>query len=240
MSLTQLQYKKAKSKRLKINNEFFGGDVGSVVYLCVSSHLQPDHKLNMKTFLPGLFILFIYGCSSGFGPDYDKAEIKQNIGGTLICNSVHTADIQNYQHDVSYEYKDANDSIFNIGSGTYYNREWNKDEQLVQYKNWTILKTGDGFGTDKIIVGDLKKNKWTEYEFTPENIEKDSLWKSLKIKSLLNYCCSETSINKIKDGQIQLHYKFTANENIIDRYERKIIYYQINDLTGKPIMTSIE
>jgi len=199
----------------------------------------------MKPFLPnlivsGLSILFICGCSSGFGPDNDRAEIKQNIGGSLICNSVHTADIQNYQYDVSYEYKDANDSIFEIGSGTYYNREWNKDEQLVQYKNWTILKTGGGFGTDKIIVGDLKKNKWTEYEFTPESIEKDSLWKFLNVHSLLNYCCSETSINKIKDGQIQLHYKFRANKNISNNYGRKIIYYQINDSTGKPIMTRIE
>lgn len=198
----------------------------------------------MKSFLPnlilpGLYILFICGCSSGFGPDYDRAEIKQNIGGTLICNSVYTADIQNYQYDVSYEYMDAKDSIFYIGSGTYY-REWNKDEQLVQYKNWTILKTGDGFRTEKIIVGDLKKNNWTEYEFTPENIEKDSLWKSLKIQSLLNYCCSETSITKIKDGQIQLHYKFRANENIINEYGQKIIYYQIYDSTGKPIMTRIE
>jgi hypothetical protein len=112
----------------------------------IIAHLGPDLKLNMKSFLPnlilpGLFILFICGCSSGFGPDYDKAEIKQNIGGTLICNSVHTADIQNYQYDVSYEYENVNDSTFDIGSGTYYNREWNKDEQLVQYKNWTILKT---------------------------------------------------------------------------------------------------
>jgi hypothetical protein len=207
----------------------------------VSSHLRSDRKLNMKIFLPGLSILFMCGCSSGFGPDYDKAEIKQNIGGTLICNSVHTADIQNYQHDVSYEYKDANDSIFDIGSGTYNNREWNKDEQLVQYKNWTILKTGNGFGTDKIIVGDLKKNKWTEYEFTPENIEKDSLWKSLNIHSLLNYCCSETFINKVKNkGEIQLHYKFRASENLLNQYIQKGIYYQIKDSTGQPIMTKIE
>lgn len=94
----------------------------------------------MKSFtlnfiLPGFSIFFICGCSSGFGPDYDKSEIKQNIGGTLICNSVHTADIQNYQYDVSYEYKESKDSVLHIGSGTYYNREWNKDEQLQQYND---------------------------------------------------------------------------------------------------------
>ncbi|KAA9038548.1 hypothetical protein FW778_13395 [Ginsengibacter hankyongi] len=199
----------------------------------------------MKSFtlnfiLPGLFIFFICGCSSGFGPDYDKAEIKQNIGGTLICNSVHTADIQNYQYDVSYEYKDSNDSIFDIGSGTYYNREWNKDEQLQGYNDWTILKTGDSSGTDKVIVGNLKTNKWTEYRFTSKNIEKESMWRSLKIHPLSNYCCSETFIDKIKDGQIQLHYKFRTSEGFITNNGGRKIYYQINNSTGQPVMTKIE
>jgi len=200
----------------------------------------------MKYFTPnfilsGLSILFICGCSSGFGPDYDKAEIKQNIGGTLICNSVYNADIHDWQYDISYHYKTADDSIIDIGSGTYYGREWNKDEQLVKYNNWTILKTGDWIGTDKIIVGDLKKDKWTEYKFTPENIEKDSLWKSLNIHSLLNYCCSEAFVDKInEDGQIQLHYKFRVSENLVNKYNQKSVFYQINDSTGQPIMTRIE
>jgi hypothetical protein len=96
------------------------------------------------------------------------------------------------------------------------------------------------FDTDKIIVGDLKTDKWTEYKFTPDNIEKDSLWKSLNIHSLLNYCCSEAFIDKINNGQIQLHYKFRTSVNVINKYGRKIIYYQINDSTGKPIMTRIQ
>ncbi len=195
-------------------------------------------KLNF--ILPVLAIFFIYGCSSGFGPDCDKAEIKQNIGGTLICNSVYNADIHDWQYDISYQYKPPNDSVIDIGSGTYYGREWNKDEQLVLYNNWTILKTGDCFGTDKIIVGSLKTNKWTEYKFTPENIEKDSLWQSLKIHSLLNYCCSETFIDKINNGQIQLHYRFRISENLVNQYDQKEIYYQIVDSTGKPVMTRIE
>jgi|SRR6478609_11791270 len=185
-----------------------------------------------------LSILLIYGC--GFGPDYDKAEIKQNIGGTLICNSVYNADQHSWTYDVSYKYKTLNNKIIDIGSGTYYGREWNKDEQLVQYKTWTLLKTGDWIGNDKIIVGDIKTNKWTEYKFTPENIEKDSIWQSLKIHSLLNYCCSETFIDKINNGIIQLHYKFRTSENLVNEYGEKIIYYKINDATGDPIMTKIE
>ncbi len=47
----------------------------------------------MKSFtasfiLVSLLALSIGSCSLGFGPDYDKAEIKQNIGGDLICSSV--------------------------------------------------------------------------------------------------------------------------------------------------------
>jgi hypothetical protein len=199
----------------------------------------------MKFVLPNfvllsILIFLICGCSLGFGPNYDKAEIKQNIGGTLICNSVYNADIHDWQYDISYQYKKPNDSIIDIGSGTYYGREWKKNEQLVQYHNWTILKTGDWIGTDKIIVGDLKKDHWKEYEFTPDNIEKDSLWKSLNINSLLNYWGSETFIDKINNGVIQVHYKFRTSKNLPDQYDRKEIFYQISDSTGEPIMTKIQ
>lgn len=110
----------------------------------------------------------------------------------------------------------------------------------MQYNNWTILKTGGWIGTDKVIVGDLKENKWTEYQFTPENIEKDRLWQSLKIHSLLNWCCSETFIDKVNNGQIKLHYKFRTSETNVNQYEQKQIYYQVNDSTGQPIMTRVE
>lgn len=188
----------------------------------------------------GLLVLSLYSCSSGFGTDHDTVEIKQNFGGTLICNSTYNADVHDWQYDISYQYKSSNDSLYDIGSGTYYGREWNKDEQLVQYKNWTILKTGDWIGTDKIIVGDLKTNKWSEYKFTPENIEKDSIWKSIKIQSLLNYCCSETFVDKITNGLIKLHYKFRISENPLNKYGHKEIFYKINETTGQPIMTKIE
>jgi hypothetical protein len=200
--------------------------------------------MNKKFFtsfiLCGLLVLSVYSCSSGFGPDYDKAEIKQNIGGTLICNSVYNADMHDWQYDISYQYQTPNDSIIDIGSGTYYGREWNKDEQLVQYKNWTILKTGDWIGDDKIIVGDLRTNKWTEYKFTPESIEKDIIWQSLKIHSLLGYCCYETFVDKISNGVIKLHYKFRTSENLVNGYGQKEIFYKIDDSTGQPVMTKIE
>lgn len=188
-----------------------------------------------------LIVVKIIISPSGFGPEYDKAEIKQKIGGTLICNSVYNADIHDWQYDVSYEYKPADtDSLIKIGSGTYHTREWNKDEQLIQYKNWTILKTGGWYGYDKVIIGNLETNKWNEYDFSADNIEKENLWINSKTKSLLNYCCSESFVDKIGNGQIQIHYKFRTSETLTKLYGQKEIIYKIDDLTGQPIMTEIK
>jgi ribosomal protein S8 len=114
-----------------------------------------------------LTAFFVYVTSTSFNPVYDNAEIKQNIGGKLICNSVYIADHHSWQYNVTYKYKQDNDSVIDIGEGTYYGREWNKNEQLTNYKTWTILKTGGGYVTDKIIIGNLKTGQRKEYEFTP-------------------------------------------------------------------------
>lgn len=190
--------------------------------------------------LAGLTTLFIYELFNAFGPDYGKTKIKQNIGGTLICNSVYNADIHSWQYDVSYKYKNDDGSLIDMGSGIYYGREWNKDEQLIKYKNWIILKTGGWIGTDKIIVGDIKTRQWKEYEFTPENIERDSLWLNSGTRSLLNWCCSEAFIDSISDGQIVVNYKFRTSKTRTKEYGQRKIYYTINDSTGLPIMTRIE
>ena len=69
-------------------------------------------------------------------------------------------------------------------------------------------------------MGNLKTPQWIEYKFTPESIEKDSLLQ-VKIPSLLNYCCSETFVDTINDGQIKLNYKFRVNENLVNKYDQK-------------------
>jgi hypothetical protein len=220
--LTFLLYKKLRTKGKKQKR------IGFAIFLTTT--------LIMVT-------LAIYAVISGggFGPEYDKVEIKQNIGGTLVCNSVYNADIHDWQYDVTYEYrpKDSN-SLINIGSGTYHTRDWNKDEQLIQYKTWTILKTGGWYGYDKIIIGDLKSDKWSEYNFSADNIEKESLWVNSKIHSLLNYCCSESFIDRIENGQIHIHYKFRTSETLTKKYEEKKIIYKIDELSGQLIMTAIE
>lgn len=183
-------------------------------------------------------IYFAYSIITVFDPVLEKVEIKQNIGGILICNSVYISDIHSWQYDVTYKYK-IKDRIIDIGNGTYYEREWNKDEQLIKYKDWIILKTGGWIGYDKIIIGNLTKNKWSEYEFTAENIEKEKLWQEANIKSLLNYCCSEVFIDHIENGNIELHYKYRTSETLTDKYEVRKIYYSIDNNTGKPIMIRV-
>jgi hypothetical protein len=82
--------------------------------------------------------------------------------------------------------------------------------------------------------------QWKEYEFTPENIEKENLWLNSKTQSLLNWCCSETFIEKISKGQIIINYKFRTSEKQTNEYGQRKIYYTINELTGQPTMTKIE
>jgi hypothetical protein len=184
-------------------------------------------------------ILFIYGLATAFDPVYDKAEITQNIGGTLICNAEFIPSIHSSPNRISYLYK-YNGKIIDLGSGAYTRREWKKDEQLIKFNNIKILKTGGGIGYDKILIINEITNKVSEYEFTPENIESEDLWKKTKANSLINYCCSEAFVDKIEKAQIKIHYKYRISENLPDKYEIKYIYYDIDTKTGIPNMIKVE
>jgi hypothetical protein len=132
-----------------------------------------------------LVIGFIYMVLHAFDTEYDKVEIVQKIGGKLICNSIYNADHHDWQYDITYKYKSKENKLYKIGNGSYYAREWNKDEQLIKFDKWIILKTGDFYGSDKVIIGNFETQKWTDYKFTPEIIENEEMWKTAKIKSLI-------------------------------------------------------
>lgn len=185
-----------------------------------------------------LIILFAYNLVTAFDPVYDKAIINQNIGGTLICNAEFIPDIHSSPNTISYLYK-YNGTIIDLGLGSYTKRQWKKDEQIIKLDNWLILKTGGDFESDKLIIGNIHLSKWNEYEFTPDNIEKEELWKAKNINSLLNYCCAETYINKIKDGVIELNYKYRTSEKQSEKYEVRKIYYKIENKTGKPTLIKV-
>jgi hypothetical protein len=183
----------------------------------------------------GFFFMFLHA----FDTEYDKAEIVQKIGGKLICNSIYNADHHDWQYDITYEYKSKENKTFKIGNGTYYAREWNKDEQLIKFDKWIILKTGNFYGSDKIIIGNFETQKWTDYQFTPEIIENEKMWKVAKIKSLLNYCCAESYITRIYNGKIMVEYKFRINETKTELMDKRKLIYEIDKNTGKPNLIRI-
>lgn len=187
-----------------------------------------------------LAALFIIALVIAFEPEYDKAEIKQHIGGVLICESVYTADHHKGSHLVTYTYKKPNGAIDSLGHGIYFNRIWKKDEQLIKYKSWLILKTGGYLRTDKLILINTTNNKKTELILEPDSIEINKLWQSKGIHSLLYYCCAEAYIQKIDTGVIKVKYKFRIDEADADKYDKRNIYYKIDTITGIPAMVKIE
>ena len=182
----------------------------------------------------GMIILAIkiFVGPSGFGPDYDNAEIKQIIGGKLLCKSIHTADFQSFETDVNYKYLTKYGDTIKLGDGTYFNSEWEKDEQLQKLGNWLILITGSMDGYDRIILKNIKTNSMRIFDINDNFIENDSLWKSKKIKVLSEYCCPETNIKKIEKGKIILKYRFRISKNLFNKYDKRMITLQIDSITG--------
>ena len=173
----------------------------------------------------------------GFGPNYDSAIIRQKIGGTLFCQSEYNADHHSWQYNVNYKYFNGYQDTIYIGEGTYKGREWNKDEQLYNFGNWLILKTGDWSGSDRIIFKNFKNDSTYIYNFNEEFIESDSLWKTKKIKSLANYCCSKAYVDKITRKSIIIRYKFRS---LPHEYDNRKITFHIDSISGKIKMINIE
>ncbi|RZL37280.1 MAG: hypothetical protein EOO96_05340 [Pedobacter sp.] len=189
-------------------------------------------------FFSCLAILFAYELFTVFDPIYDSAEIKQRIGGTLVCKAEFVPDIHSSPNVVSYLYK-HNEGTIDLGYGFYTEREWPKNEQILKIGNWLVLKTGGEFESDKLIIGNIHLPKWNEYELTPENIEKEELWRTANISSLISYCCAQVYITNIKNGIIEVSYKYRTDEKQTEKYAFNKIYYKIDDKTGMPIMIKI-
>lgn len=191
----------------------------------------------------GIFILFLISFplifKQAFGPLEEQVKIEQNIGGKLLCNSTYHADIHSWQYDIDFRYQDEKGNVYSIGKGTYFNREWDKNEQLVIFDNWLILKTGGFNGTDKIFIGSLDRKQWNHYEFSPEKIEQDSLWISENIHSIMNWLPQEAFVRKIDDGVIEVEYLYRTGETVKD-HERRLVIYQINEETGELSMNKIQ
>ena len=184
----------------------------------------------------GIGIIIIGLVYWAFQPEFKTVEINQEIGGKLICKMEYYPDHHSWNYIINYEYETQNGKIQNLVQGVYSGREWNEDEQLVKINDTYVLKTGNFDGSDKIIYGNIETNNWNEYEFTPQKIENDSLWKAKKFKSLINYWPSETYINEITNEKIYVTYRYRTDPNKTELTETKLIEYNLKE---EPIINKI-
>jgi hypothetical protein len=183
--------------------------------------------------------LLVYGFLHAFDTQYSKADIQQNIGGVLLCDASLVSDQHSWQYDVNYNYKDKIGRIHKIGTGTYFEREWQRNEQFIRLDKWIILKTGGEFHCDKLIIGNLYENKFVDYEFNTDNITKDPVWQKLNIDSHVGWLPEEAYITKITNGQIDVLYKFRLDDKKVDLLGEKKIIYQIDLKSGEPVMIKV-
>lgn len=183
-----------------------------------------------------IYFLFL-NMDSGFGPDYKSLEIKQNIGGYLIVDSVYNADIHSWTYDLAYKYKSPDNKIYDLGTGRIYGPlEWTENEQLIKYKDWITLQVGNS-----IIVGSLNSNKWDKYDFSPKDIEEQPLWINSKVNSSPDNGSSFVRIQTIStDGEITILYTYAIKDRTFSsEIGKKIVKYEINPLTGIPEMKDV-
>lgn len=201
-------------------------------------------KIGLTIFVLTTAIMVFIGVNSamsgfGFDPEYETEIIKQEIGGKLICESVYNADHHSWRYNVDYKYINQRGDTLDFSDGGYYGREWNKDEQLHQFNDWLLLKTGAWHGSDRIILRNDKKGKIITYDIDNHFIESHELWKKQNIKSLLNYCCAESFVTKIIDNKIIVDYKYRIEEKEPDEYGKRQITFEIDKKSGDLIMKKI-
>lgn len=186
-----------------------------------------------------LIISLPFVLRQAFGPLNERVEIEQDIGGVLICNSEYNADLGSWFYDIDYQYRNKNGKSTNIGSGEFYGQEWNKDEQIQKMGEWMVLKTGGEHGADKLLIGNMNYGQWKIFKISPDEIEKDSLWKSKNIFTKKNWLPRESFVREIHENEIKVEYLYRTGESVDDR-ETQLIIYEFDEISGFPVMKSIE
>jgi len=176
----------------------------------------------------GFFLMF----KKAFGPDNYSVIITQKIGGNLVCDVTYSADIQSWYYDIDYKYINSDGKTFDFGKGFYHSIDWNKNDQLYKYKNWTILPTGNDYGAIKIIAFDLINNKKSEFTIDPHSIENDSLWKSKNIESLLTWSPSKVEFDTIIKNKIITEYTYRIDRKETDKLETRKIEFGLDQTNG--------
>jgi hypothetical protein len=165
-----------------------------------------------------ILLLGLISCNSTdsvFSDETYQDTIKQDIGGLLVRDIQYTNDFHSWDYDIKYFYKDKRDSFFVVGTGNYHGQDLPKNEQLIQINKWIVLKTGDSGYGDKIIIGNLQNNIWTEYLINPKTIEKDIVWQKYNISSEPDNGDSYSKIEAIEStGKFSAIYRFAKKDRI--------------------------
>ena len=177
---------------------------------------------------------------SGFGPERKTIEVKQNIGGKLICKSYYTADIRSYDYSISYDYIDSNGDTLDFKSGNYLGRSWDKEVQIRKYNNWLMLKTGDWIDNDKLILKNIQTDSTIIHSFTQKFVQQFEIWKSNVSEDEFNYSPVEIYIDEIRGNKVYVSYEFKTKPINFFFYSDKVIVFEIDNLTGDLKMISVE
>jgi hypothetical protein len=197
-------------------------------------------KMKNKTFfILALILVTLFSCNNSdiFTDKVYDDSIKQNIGGVLYRGVHFSDDIHSYDYDIKYSYEDKSYSINDIGLGNYHGEEPPTDEQLIRFGKWTIFKTSGGWNKDRLFICGNGTKTWTEYEISPETIEKADLWKEQNIDSQVGNGGTSSKIKAIDNDNVTVLYTYAKKNGIFSG--KRLITYKINIQTGKAEMTKV-
>lgn len=187
-----------------------------------------------------LFIGFFWALIEAFGEEKYTVTIDQNIGGKLICDVTYSADLQSWYYFIDYKYIDPKGNSYDFGNGLYQGTDWDENDQLFHFKNWTILPTETDFGSIKFFSMDLNSGIKTEFVIEPHSIHEDSLWKSKDIESILMWSPSEVKLDTIINNKIFIEYTYRIDRENVSNLGTQLIEYEIEEKSGVPRMISVK
>ncbi|MCF8328169.1 MAG: hypothetical protein K9I29_07715 [Bacteroidales bacterium] len=193
--------------------------------------------MRLQNIILTFLFLGLISCNSTdsvFTDETYQDTLRQNIGGLLIREIHHYNDFNSYNYDIEYSYKDKHDSIYKIGSGSFYGQEPPKDEQLIRLGKWTVFKTSGDRDKDLIFIGDTN-NVWIKYEISSETIQQTEAWKEQNIDAQVANWDNVAKVKEIENnGKVIVLYKYAKNKRIFSFLTgKRQIEFKINLQTGE-------
>ncbi|MDT0648437.1 hypothetical protein RM545_17250 [Zunongwangia sp. F260] len=187
-----------------------------------------------------LIIGFFWAFNEAFGKEEYTVTIDQNIGGKLVSDVNYSADLQSWYYFIDYKYIDPKGEIYDFGQGLYQGEEWDENDQLFQFKNWTILPTETDFESIKFISMDLSSGNKAEFVIEPHSIQEDSLWQSKNIKSALMWSPSGVKLDTIINNKIFIEYTYRIDRENVENLGTHLVEYEIEEKSGIPRMKNLK